>query len=112
MNKLLSLGLVPVDLVKKTVTVTDQTTGEEHKATVYVKPLSFASAIADLKEHGSSEEEAVARRIAYSICDESGAPIFTPEQVNGAEGKALSTQLTYELLRAIGEVNQLGKMEA
>lgn len=112
MNELLKHAFVPVELVKKTVEVVDHATGEKHTAAVYVKPLSFASATEDLKSVGGTEEEAIARRIAWSIRDEAGAPIFTPEQITGEGGKALSTSLTYELLRVIGEVNHLGKMEA
>lgn len=114
MNKLLENAFVPVATVKKEITFKDLTTGEDHTADVYVKPLSYASAVQDILSVGSDADHAIARRIAYSIRDEKGNPLFTEGQITGADNPAgaLSPALTMELLRVIGEVSQLGKMEA
>ena len=109
MNKLLQNAFVPTATVKKSITLTDLATGEEMQADVYVRPLSFESVAGDIRTYGGDENDAIAQRIAYSIRDEHGAPIFTASQISGEDGKALSPQLTYELLRVIGEVNLLGK---
>lgn len=84
---------------------------EEYTATVYVKPLSYASAVSDLLSTQGGGD-GIANRIAYSICDEQGNPIFTPGDITGeadAERGALDGNLTVALLAAIGEVNGLGK---
>lgn len=104
-------GFVSTKVVKKKIAVIDTKTGEKHDTEVYVKPLSFASATEDLKAFGCSESEAVARRIADSICDKEGKSLFTVSQIDGSTGTALSAPLTLELLRVIGEVNHLGKTQ-
>ncbi|CCJ79059.1 Lambda gpG analog [Cronobacter muytjensii 530] len=56
--------------------------------------------------------DGVAGRIAASICDEEGKPVFTPADITGEadpERGALDGQLTIALLLAIQEVNDLGK---
>lgn len=115
MNKLLQNAFVSAKPVVKQVTVTDQETGKKSKVTVFVKPLSYQSAVEDLNSIGLSATEAVARRIAYSIMDESGTHIFTPEMILGTANPdqgPLSPELTMELLRVIGETSNLGKIKA
>lgn len=115
MNKLLENAFVPVTTIKQEITFKDQATGKNVKTHVYVKPLSYAAALEDLQSIGESRPDAIARRIAYHICDEIGQAIFTPEQIKGTanpEQGALSKDLTIELLRAIGEASSLGKTEA
>lgn len=109
MDKILKNAFVKTELIKKTISIIDQKTGETHKAAVFVKPLSFSSAVEDLKNYGGDETEQIARRIASSICDEKGESIFTAEQITGEGGQSLSPALTKELLFVIGEVNFLGK---
>jgi len=103
--------------------------GQEHAATVYVRRLSYDSAISDimaLRNNG----DAVAGRIASCILGPDGKgglkPIFTPGDITGltpdgtpikvkdAEGNEvergpLNAELTLALLQVIGEVNSLGK---
>lgn len=83
-------------------------------ATVYVRPLSYLSAKSDLlamKGNG----DAVAGRIAASICSDAGKPIFTPEDITGEadpDRGPLDGNLTMALLTVIGEVNNLGKPQS
>ncbi|WP_219994900.1 phage tail assembly chaperone family protein, TAC [Stenotrophomonas rhizophila] len=84
---------------------------QEFTATVYVRPLGFQSAVSDVLAAGG-REDSVAGRIAASICDEAGKPVFTVADITGtssADRGALDGALTLALLGAIGEVNSLGK---
>lgn len=84
---------------------------QELTATVYVRPLSYLSAKSDLMAIGG-KTDVLAGRIASSICDAEGKPIFTPEDITGEadpDRGALDGNLTVELLRVIGEVNGMGK---
>lgn len=77
--------------------------GNENTATVFVRKLSYAAAVSDI-----TSKDTIAGRIAASIVDDKGKPVFTPEDVNGeadAERGPLCRDLTMELLRVIGEVN-------
>lgn len=87
---------------------------DEFTATVYVRPLSFKSAVSDLRAI-TGEGDAIAGRIAASICDEKGEPVFTPADITGESDAArgpLNGNLTMALLTVIGEVNGLGKNTA
>lgn len=99
--------------------------GQEYTATVYIRRLSYSSAVSDimaLRNNG----DAVAGRIASCILGPDGKPVFTPGQITGfnpdgtpikvtdVDGKEvergpLNAELTLALLQAIGEVNSLGK---
>lgn len=84
---------------------------KEFTATVYVRKLSYLSARSDLLAVGG-KGDAVAGRIAASICDEEGKPVFTPEDITGEadpERGPLGEELTMALLAVIGEVNGMGK---
>lgn len=83
----------------------------EHTATVCVRPLSYLSAKSDLLA-ARGGGDAVAGRIAASICNAEGKPIFTPEDITGEadpDRGPLDGNLTMALLTVIGEVNNLGK---
>ncbi|WP_110877038.1 phage tail assembly chaperone family protein, TAC [Franconibacter helveticus] len=84
---------------------------KELTATVYIRPLGYYTAMTDvMAAHGRID--GVAGRIAASICDEEGKPVFTPADITGEadpERGALDGQLTLALLLAIQEVNDLGK---
>jgi hypothetical protein len=86
----------------------------ELTATVYVRPLSYRSAVSDLRavtDHG----DPVAGRIASCICDEHGKPVFTPDDITGdadPDRGPLDGNLTMALLQVIAEVNGLGKTES
>ena len=85
--------------------------GEDFTATVFVRPLGYQSAVSDLMA-ATGKQDGLAGRIAASICDEEGKPVFKAEDITGeADGDrgALDGALTYALLAAITEVNNLGK---
>lgn len=84
---------------------------QELTATVYVRPLGYYTATSDILA-SVGKQEGVAGRIAASICDEDGKPVFTPADITGEadpERGALDGALTIALLVAISEVNNLGK---
>lgn len=92
-------------------TVTWKQGDQEYTATVYVKPLSYSSAVSDLQAL-SGKVDGVAGRIAASICDAQGKPVFTLGDITGEadpERGALNGSLTVALLTVIAEVNNLGK---
>jgi hypothetical protein len=83
----------------------------EHTATVYVRPLSYKSAVSDITSV-SSNGDPVAGRIAASIFDENGEAVFTVGDITGdadPDRGPLSGSLTMALLAVIGEVNGMGK---
>lgn len=85
--------------------------GEEHKIDVYVRRLSYKTAVSDIKSINGSID-AIAGRIANCICDEKGKAVFTPEDITGEadpQRGPLDHNLTMSLLTVIGEVNSLGK---
>lgn len=95
--------------VERTVTWTQG--GEELSGTVFVRPLSYQSAIADITA-AVKKGDSAAGRIAACIVDEDGSPIFTPEDVTGeadAERGPLNANLTMALLGLVAEVSGLGK---
>ncbi|HAR44686.1 MAG TPA: phage tail protein [Nitrospiraceae bacterium] len=84
---------------------------KEHKATVFVRPLSYQSTVADLQALNANKDQ-LAVRIATAICDEKGNPVFTADDITGdadPERGALDGNLTMALLAVIAEVNSLGK---
>jgi len=85
--------------------------GDELTATVYVRRLSYHSAVSDINSM-AGRADAVAGRIAACIVDAKGNPVFTAKDITGEADPnrgALDGNLTVELLRVIGEVNNLGK---
>ena len=84
---------------------------EEYTATVFIRPLSYKSTVSDL-QGVNDKKDPVAVRIACSVCDETGTPIFTADDITGdadPERGALDGNLAMALLAAIAEVNYLGK---
>lgn len=84
------------------------------EATVFIRPLGYRAAVSDLAA-ASGNGDPVAGRIAASICDAEGKPVFTPADITGdADPKrgALDGNLTVALLVAISEVNAEGKMQS
>lgn len=104
---------------------------EEFTATVYVRPLSYHSAVSDVAAL-AGKRDGIAGRIAACICDEHGKPVFTAQDItdgpvvlddNGAPvldddgnpqrtGGALDGNLTMVLLTVIGEVSTGGKPQS
>ena len=85
--------------------------GKQLKADVFVRPLSYLSAVSDIYAvRGKSD--VTAGRIASCICDEDGNPVVTADGITGAadpQRGPLNNNLTMALLNAINEVNSLGK---
>ncbi|MBU0538712.1 MAG: phage tail assembly chaperone family protein, TAC [Gammaproteobacteria bacterium] len=108
LESLQNMGAFTGAPVKKEITWTQG--GEEFTGTVYVRLLSYHSAVNDVMSlNGKSDR--LAGRIAASICDAEGRPVFKPEDITGeadSERGALDGNLTVALLAAIGEVNGLG----
>ncbi|MBI46760.1 MAG: phage tail protein [Marinobacter sp.] len=80
---------------------------EEKTATVYVRKLSYYSAVSDIKSL-NAKSDAVAGRIASAICDKEGKQVFAPGDITGEadpDRGPLNSEITMELLRVIGEVN-------
>lgn len=87
---------------------------QELEATVYVRPLGYRAAVTDLAA-ASGRVDPVAGRIAASICDADGKPVFAVGDITGEadpERGALDGNLTMALLLVIGEVNGAGKMKS
>lgn len=92
----------------------------EFTATVYVRRMSYNSAIEDMKAL-SRKTEAAAGRIASCICDENGKPVFTANDIaegpivnaeTGERAGPLCSELTWALLSVIAEVNAEGKTKS
>lgn len=87
---------------------------ETLSATVFVRPLSYQSAVNDLVS-SRNKGDAVAGRIAACICDAQGNAVFGVGDITGAadpERGALDGNLTMALLSVIGEVCNLGKTKS
>ncbi|MBS6032046.1 MAG: phage tail assembly chaperone family protein, TAC [Pantoea sp.] len=87
---------------------------KEFTATVYVRPMGYHTATSDVLAMGG-KVDGVAGRIAASICDEAGKPVFTPADITGEadpDRGSLDGALTIALLVAIQEVNDLGKISS
>ncbi|MFP3367702.1 phage tail assembly chaperone family protein, TAC, partial [Pseudoalteromonas sp. SIMBA_148] len=50
--------------------------------TVFIKPLSYRTAVSEITASQASKDP-LAARIANSICDKSGAPVFSIEDITG-----------------------------
>lgn len=88
--------------------------GTELKATVFVRPLGYRSAVSDVLS-SLGKLDGAAGRIAACICDEAGVPVFTVGDITGEADPArgeLNSELSKVLLSAIGEVTQMGKMKS
>lgn len=86
--------------------------GQEHIATVFVRPMGYHSTKSDLLA-SKGKIDPVAGRIVAHICDENGNPVFTEADILGTaseERGALDGPIVIALLIAIQEVNELGKV--
>lgn len=112
LDSLKSMGAFTGAPVKKEITW--HAAGKEFKADVHVRPFGYRTAISDITAH-RDQSDAVAGRIAASICDADGNTIFTAADITGAadpERGALDGNLAVALLAAISEVNNLGKISS
>jgi len=95
----------------KPVEVTFEWKGET--ITTYVRQLSYQTAVGDIRSHNGGD--IYANRIAASICDEDGKPVFTVADITGEadeERGGLDPDLTSLLLIEIGKVQNLGKAKS
>jgi hypothetical protein len=84
---------------------------KEITASVFVRPLGYRSAVSDVLAT-AGRQDGVAGRIASCICDKSGAPVFTVDDITGdadPERGALDGNLTMALMAVIQEVTNMGK---
>lgn len=109
--------------VRKEITWTQSDGDQTFTATVFVRPLGYQAAVSDVLAAGG-RQDSIAGRIAASICDEAGNPVFTvmdithgpldPEALakdpeSTQRLGALDGNLSVALLYAIHEVNTTGK---
>lgn len=86
----------------------------DNVATVFVRPLSYKSAAAEISAM-RGDKDVLASRIASCICGEDGSPVFTPEDITGdadPERGPLDEELAMALLAAIADVSGLGKTKS
>jgi len=85
--------------------------GQTHQATIHIRPLSWQAVYNSMgEEENISHSEIIARRLADSLCDESGKALYSVADLKGETGKPLlCIELINALLNAIGEVNNAGK---
>lgn len=109
--------------VKRVVKWTDGNTGEMVEADVWVRRLSYHSLIGDAKAIQDQDRDLlVAHRIANSICDEAGQPIFTVNDILGLDDEGdpildeqgeprgeLTNELAGALYDLVHEVSGLAK---
>jgi hypothetical protein len=88
--------------------------GKLQKATIYVRQDSFHTLTKRWEEQREGAE-ATAIRIAASVCNQAGEPVFTLEDILGSEASGhgpLTAELTIVLLAAIQQANGVGKDDA
>jgi hypothetical protein len=84
---------------------------KKHTADVWVRPVSYHSAVGEVGAYRNGQD-GMAARIAACIVNEKGEPIFTIGDITGDANPArgpLNHSLTMALVRVIGEVNDVGK---
>lgn len=87
-----------------------QITWKGETFTTYIRQLSYQTAVGDIRSHNGGD--VYANRIAASVCDEGGKPVFTVADITGEadeERGGLDPELTSLLLIEIGKVQNLGK---
>ncbi|WP_285435553.1 phage tail assembly chaperone family protein, TAC [Pseudomonas sp. fls2-241-R2A-110] len=112
LESLKSVGAFTGRPVEKEITWTQGV--DEIKATVFIRPLGYQAAISDVNSL-NGKQDSLAGRLAASVCDENGVPVFTVDDITGAadpERGALDGRLTVALLAAMYEVNNAGKMKS
>lgn len=102
-------AFAPAEIVEKEVTFYN---GEEDITfTAHIRPLSYKTAAAEIAS-ATQSQEALAARIASTVCDKDSSPVFSVGDITGEadpERGPLTSELTMALLTAIGEVSGLGK---
>lgn len=80
--------------------------GEDYEADVYVRKMSYKTAIDDVLNEKT--EDRLASRIAACVCDDKGEAVFTVKDITGESDKergAMAPALFMALTNVIGEVN-------
>ncbi|KXU38709.1 hypothetical protein AXE65_12345 [Ventosimonas gracilis] len=85
--------------------------GQTHKTEVYIRPLSWQAVYNSMSEQeGAPFSDKAAQRLAESLCDQNGQPLYSANDLTGKSGKPLlCTALITALLNAISDVNSAGK---
>ncbi len=94
--------------VKRTIQLDNDQTVD-----VYLRQMPFYLFWDGKDEKGNvlSDDQLIARRIAYCVVDEKNEPIFTYEQVIGTDPDyQLDTYFTLKLGNLIAEENNVGKL--
>lgn len=110
LDKLKELGSFSGAPVEKEVTWKQN--GEEYKFTVFVRRLSYQEGKLEAEHYRKNKSDLMASRIASSILNEEGKPIFDIGDITGEndpERGPLNFSLTAALMNVINEVNNLGK---
>ena len=101
--------------------------GKEHKFEVYVRPMSYHTAVNDIAAIRDGGD-IVAARLAGGICDSDGKSVFTVADITGlnddgtpvmierngklVERGGIARDLANELMTVLGEVSGLGKSQS
>jgi len=101
--------------------------GKVHKFEVYVRPMSYHTAVKDIAAMRDGGD-IVAVRLANGICNSDGGPVFTVADITGlnADGSpvmverdgelvergGIARDLANELMTVLGEVSGLGKIQS
>lgn len=110
LDKLKELGSFSGAPVEKEVTWKQN--GQEYKFTVFVRRLSYQEGKLEAEHYRKNKSDLMASRIASSILNEEGKPIFDIGDITGEndpERGPLNFSLTAALMNVINEVNNLGK---
>ncbi|GHC19488.1 phage tail assembly chaperone family protein, TAC [Aidingimonas halophila] len=105
-------AFAPVGLVKETVEWKQD--GETLSATVYVRPMSYKTAVSEVVASRENTDP-LAARIAASICNEAGEPVFAAGDITGESDPdrgPLNHALTIALLEVIGRASGQGKSQS
>lgn len=85
----------------------------EYEGEVYVRPLSYKTAVSDIMSL-SGDSNVLPARIEACICDEHGEPLYTAGDVTGEtdpERGPMCPELALALVKVIQEVNTASKMK-
>lgn len=94
---------------KKEISITNGY-GEKKSVTIYLRPLSFGLVMRSAPESDKEESmDIMAERIAYSVCNEVGDPLFTKDQVKGTAKKSLGADIVLALMTAVNEFNNFSE---
>jgi len=98
--------------------------GETVKADVWIRPMSYHTAVKDVAAYNAGSD-LVAHRLALCICHEDGSPVFLSSDITGIDDEGvpimikvdgkdvergpLNKEMADALMGLVGEVSGLGK---